>query len=245
LAKFTDLTGLKFGKLTVIKKTIKPENLKNKGSYWLCQCDCKNNKLIIVGTGALKSGNTKSCGCIHSEKTKELNKITKKKYNTYDISGDYGVGYTSNGKVFYFDLEDYEKIKNYSWHIDNKGYVINSKNENEKICFHRLVMNCLKDEIIDHINGYKTRNDNRKNNLRICNYLKNAWNRKIPSNNTSGCSGVYKFKNKWVASICVNWNKINLGTFKNIDEAIKTRKEAEIKYFKEYRFKEDKIIEKE
>ena len=47
-----------------------------------------------------------------------------RKYNTYDLSGDYGIGYTEEGNEFSFDLEDYDKIKNYYWNIDNKGYIL-------------------------------------------------------------------------------------------------------------------------
>ena len=44
-----------------------------------------------------------------------------KKYNKYDLSGEYGIGWTSNtNQEFYFDLEDYDKIKDYCW-IYNKG----------------------------------------------------------------------------------------------------------------------------
>ena len=40
------------------------------------------------------------------------------KTNKYDLSGEYGIGYDSNGQKFYFDLEDYDKIKNYCWYED-------------------------------------------------------------------------------------------------------------------------------
>lgn len=33
------------------------------------------------------------------------------KHNTYDLSGDFGIGYTDKGEKFYFDISDYEKIK--------------------------------------------------------------------------------------------------------------------------------------
>lgn len=37
--------------------------------------------------------------------------------NTYDLSGEYGIGYTTKGEEFWFDLEDYDKIKSiYSGH---------------------------------------------------------------------------------------------------------------------------------
>lgn len=55
--KFVDLTGEKFGKLTVMERV--------KG-MWLCQCDC--GRQCKVRTDALKSGNTKSCGCLRSHK---------------------------------------------------------------------------------------------------------------------------------------------------------------------------------
>lgn len=56
---FTDLTGQKFGKLTAIKKV----SGNNKGNaLWECKCDCGNSH--FVKSNDLKSGNTKSCGCL-------------------------------------------------------------------------------------------------------------------------------------------------------------------------------------
>jgi len=57
---YKDLTGQKFGRLTVIKLAF----TKNKAGYWECLCDCGNTKTIHVGN--FKSGKTKSCGCILS-----------------------------------------------------------------------------------------------------------------------------------------------------------------------------------
>lgn len=54
-----DLIGKKFGKLTVIKRV---ENDKGRNAQWLCKCECGNETL--VRTERLKSGNTKSCGCL-------------------------------------------------------------------------------------------------------------------------------------------------------------------------------------
>ena len=59
--KFIDLTGQKFGRLTVIKRA---ENDKWGQAQWLCECDCGSNKEVIVRGGALKSGGTQSCGCL-------------------------------------------------------------------------------------------------------------------------------------------------------------------------------------
>lgn len=64
MSKKIDMIGKTFGKLKVIEEDV--EN-KSKGSYWLCKCDC-GNIVSVVGTN-LRSGKTKSCGCLN--KTKE------------------------------------------------------------------------------------------------------------------------------------------------------------------------------
>lgn len=65
MGKFVDLTGQKFGRLTVIKRV---EN-KGRNACWLCKCECGNEK--IIRGDSLKSGHTMSCGCLQSEKIKE------------------------------------------------------------------------------------------------------------------------------------------------------------------------------
>lgn len=60
-----DLTGQVFGLLTVIEKdhTAKTANGSTK-VYWKCHCECGND--TIIEGNSLKTGNTKSCGCIKS-----------------------------------------------------------------------------------------------------------------------------------------------------------------------------------
>ncbi len=70
-----DLTGMKFGKLTVIKKT---DQRANDGSIiWLCKCDCGNEKLVN-GCNLRKKNGTRSCGCLSSPDLtgKKFDKIT-------------------------------------------------------------------------------------------------------------------------------------------------------------------------
>lgn len=55
-----DMTGQKFGKLTVIKEA----GRSGRKIDWLCQCECGNQK--IINGGSLRQGLTKSCGCIKS-----------------------------------------------------------------------------------------------------------------------------------------------------------------------------------
>lgn len=57
--KYKDLSGQRFGKLTVMYEA---ERGKNGRRYWHCKCDCGREKDIT--TYSLTSGNTKSCGCV-------------------------------------------------------------------------------------------------------------------------------------------------------------------------------------
>ena len=66
MPKFQDLTGNKYGRLTVLGRT--DDYISHNGRkhpQWLCKCDCGNQ--AVVGSQELKSGNTKSCGCIRNE----------------------------------------------------------------------------------------------------------------------------------------------------------------------------------
>lgn len=56
-----DLTGQRFGHLVVLCRAPRPETVTSNGSYWLCKCDCGNEK-VIMGK-SLRKGRTVSCGC--------------------------------------------------------------------------------------------------------------------------------------------------------------------------------------
>ena len=227
MSKRMNLTGLKFDKLTVLSFY----DVQNGKTRWLCQCDCKDKNTVIVYGSHLTNGNTKSCGCLKSICAKELSKQNKK-YNKYDLSGEYGIGYTSKGEEFYFDLEDYDRIKDYCWRISKDGYVITIGG----ISLHTVVMNTSNIQKVDHKQHNKI--DNRKNQLRICTIQKNNMNKTIAKNNTSGVTGVGwdKKGNKWIARIKINKKLLYLGSFVNFDDAVEARKEAEEKYFGEYSY---------
>lgn len=236
MGKFVDLTGQKFGRLTVIRRA---DNKTDK-VRWLCKCDCGNYHTTI--TNRLKSGLCKSCGCLNVIKHPELN-LQRNKVNTYDLSGDYGIGYTSKGEEFYFDLEDYDKIEPYNWHKDSNGYIVASLNKHTKM--HRLVMGATNPDIkVDHI--YHNKFDNRKSQLRLVSDSQNQQNRGIIQSNTSGHTGVYwhKNKNKWESLIAINRKLKYLGMFDDYAQAVKVREKAEKEYFGEYRFKKKVLIHK-
>lgn len=203
---------------------------------WLCKCSCDKQTELIVPQHSLKTGNTKSCGCLQKDAALITGK-NNKKYNSYDLSGEYGIGRTYNtNNEFYFDLEDYDKIKNYCWYEDKDGYILN-KTSDAIIRMHRLILNATDDCMVDHINHCK--NDNRKQNIRLCTVKENNINVGLQKNNTSGDTGISydNFYSCWRASITVDYKKIHLGSFSNREDALKARIKAEEKYFGEYSYR--------
>ena len=57
-----NIGGLRFGRLEVIEMSHVDKSGK---AFWICKCDCGNKK--IVSGDKLRSGKTKSCGCLQAE----------------------------------------------------------------------------------------------------------------------------------------------------------------------------------
>ena len=235
-----DLTGMTFERLTVIKQVddyIYPSSGKHE-AQWLCVCSCEEHNQVIALDSKLKNKSTKSCGCLQKEWASQK----FKKYNEYNVFGEYGIGYLSDGTEFYFDLEDYDKIKDIRWKKDKDGYIVaNMYNKDTKksvgIKMHRLVIGCPNDMFVDHIDPYK-KNDNRKQNLRICTKQENAMYRKRAKNNTSGVTGVYWHSGteKWVAVIYYKNERTELGRYNSFEQAKETRLKAEKELFGEFSY---------
>ena len=115
-------------------------------------------------------------------------------------------------------------------HIE--GY-IHTQIRGKQYLAHRLVwlyVHGYLPEYIDHINHIK--DDNRLINLREVTRLENQQNLSIRCDNISGVCGVSwdKFRNRWAARIKHKGKYMYLGRFKDKDEAILVRKEAERQY---------------
>lgn len=215
---------------------------KNNKHYaqWLCKCNCGNDKEIVARGDQIKSGHIKSCGCLNNEIRTQHCK-NRKKTNDYvlnleDENGKYGYGICFNtGSIFYFDMDDYNLIKDYCWCeriYKNKKYnslVAHDKNN-------RVIR--LSDMIGCKYYDHKDRNplNNRKYNLRKATNQENARNGSRRSNNTSGFTGVSwnKNVNKWFAHITINDRTKSLGYFIDKEDAIKVRLKAEKEYFCEF-----------
>ena len=230
-----DLTGMRFGRLVVLYRV--EDKILSDGTHssmWMCLCDCGNSK--IVEGRLLVSETTRSCGCLQYEVS--CQNLNQKKYNKYDLSGEYGIGYTYNQdsqgrNAFWFDIEDYEKIKDYCWFFSN-DYVVAHNEFHKTIYLHKIIMPSLKQ--VDHIQHAKY--DNRKNKLRVATNAENVRNQGIQSNNTSGATGVswHKHRKAWQSYIGIDGKNLYLGLHADKDEAIKVRVNAENEYFGEWSY---------
>jgi len=140
--------------------------------------------------------------------------------------------------IIYFDIEDWDKIKGYSWHVHKsrkrfyaRTNITIGKRKQKKIQMHRLLLDCPADMQVDHenMNGM----DNRKSNLRICTPDQNAQHRDISIANKSGYKGVHfeSGRRKCRASIRENKKQKSLGYFDSPIDAAKAYNEAAIKYY--------------
>ena len=85
-------------------------------------------------------------------------------------------------------------------------------------------------EMVDHKN--RNRSDNAITNLRYADHEINNKNKGKQSNNKSGVTGVtwHTRTGKWMAGIKHNKKSYNLGYFDKIEDAIKARQVAELKF---------------
>ena len=157
-------------------------------------------------------------------------------------------------KEHYIMLLDYQNYEVSSWGnvrnrktgrilkqcVNSHGYYCVDIYGSKRV--HRLVASAFLNnpenkKCIDHKNRDKSNNN--IINLRYASNIENGQNKSKHKNNTSGVSGIYWNKNcnKWRVQIVVNKKSLHLGYFVNFDEAIKVRKEAEIKYFGKFQAK--------
>jgi hypothetical protein len=205
--------GKRFGRLTVIKRT----DQKQGSSYlWLCKCDCGNE--LLVRTERLTTGNVKSCGCLRRETRK--NDIKGKRFGR--LVAVENTGRKKHGTSVWLckcDCGNTTLVR-----LDDL-----TMGETKSCgCLHRETA----------LERSRTIRDNNLVDGTNLGRIKSLSNQKetVQKNNTSGVTGVtwHSKMNKWQASIRFKGSHVHLGTFSGFDDAVKARRDAEIKYFGTY-----------
>lgn len=186
IGKFEDLTGQKFGKLTVIKRVenhVQPSG--KQYVQWLCKCDC-GNETVVRGAN-LKRGYTQSCGCLiketnstHGLKKTRLYVVWRDiKLRCFNPNANNFKDYGAKG-VFMCDewRNDFKVF--YDWAMEN-GYNPNAKRgectidriDNNKGYFPE---NC---RWVDNLSQQNNRTNNRFLTYNSETYTVAEWSRKI------------------------------------------------------------------
>jgi len=126
-----DLTGQKFNKLTV--EGLNHYNPKTRQYYWKCSCECGGT--AIVYSGHLKSGHTKSCGCLVSLGEEKIANLLQKNGFVFIKNKRLDLVLPTKGKakfdfviyeenkikfIIEYDGEQHTKKDNTKWNRDGK-----------------------------------------------------------------------------------------------------------------------------
>lgn len=216
-------TGTRFKKLVVIE--LATERLNGQVAY-VCRCDCGNT--YTVPTHALRSGNTKSCGCLRS----------RPRVTDGPIDAPWRIPLWSGGEIQAYalvDPEDGPDVGAYGWSL-NKGVCGRrsyrayrwkklgpGKRNGKNVMMHRELMGLNEDDgtEVDHINCDSL--DNRRSNLRIITGAQNSTNRnpRGQTNSRSGYRGVSwdSQTSKWRATVKYQGRLRHFGRYVTKEEA--------------------------
>lgn len=216
MPKFIDLTGKRFGRLTVVKRV---ESDKHGNSKFKCLCDCGKER--VVYRNALATGKTVSCGCYNSQVTKARSTIH---------------GYTSGGKK----TPEYIAITNIIARCTNpknpeyeryggRGIKVCERwRENPCLFVEDMGLKPSKRHSIERVD---VNGDYEPSNCIWATPLEQSRNQRAMKNGT-GVRGVSKHSNgRYRVGIHVNRKRIHVGYFETMTEAIKAREKAEQKYW--------------
>ena len=122
---------------------------------------------------------------------------------------------------FIISEEDVEKVEKYDWHKDKQtGYWYTYSN-GKKTYLHRYITNNSTKNPTDHID--KNKDNNTRENLRICTCEENARNKSFRSNSQTGYTNIFRHGKKYIIQARINGKTKTLASFKTLDEALKAK----------------------
>lgn len=135
------------------------------------------------------------------------------------------------------DDQDYDWLNQWKWYAGGSPariYVARQEKGSLKtIRMHRLILGATgRHVLVDHKNGNTL--DNRRENLRLCTTGENIQNQKAHANSFTGVKGVCLFRKKFRAEIQFDKNRVYLGAFEDIKDALLAYNEAALKYHGEF-----------
>lgn len=180
-------------------------------AIWVFRCDCGNEKVLAVSD--VKSRGTRSCGCLAKE---HISKLRKE-----DITGQQFGRLTAIRPT----EERLERRGDIVWELQCECGNLVYKPINELKTGRVLSCGCLYKESRKDLPKYRK---DFVENTSISNIVVSKTPR---ATNTSGHTGVYQDKRtgKWHAYINYQKKRYFLGSFWDIEDAIKARKEGEAK----------------
>ena len=130
MSRLIDLTGQRFGRLTVIERSGKVT--KGCSVYWKCICDCGNE--TIVARNNLKRRKTKSCGCLSKELLESRHrKMLEKRLNNYEArknnlsTGIKNISYQPNQGYACYEVKIVRENNKYRQHFTTLKEAVRAK----------------------------------------------------------------------------------------------------------------------
>lgn len=210
------MLGKKFGRLTVVEEA---GRAKDGTILWKCKCSC--GVIKTINGSSLRKGFTRSCGCYNSEiKSKRFKKI----FTTHGMSKTatyrswcHMLGRCNNPNDARYSDWGGRGIKVCERWLKFENFFADMGEKPKTLTLERINNN----------KGYY------KKNCKWATYSDQNRNMRVYKTNKFGVSGVSWNKQcqKYRVNIGVNSKPLYLGLYETLEQAIKTRKEAEQKYW--------------